>query len=407
MSVFKAGRVLASDSRWTGEEPDWNNWQSWDTQKFFRTREKAINFYNYYLDAAAMKPMVLDWMKKNGYKKESISLIKEAAPHVLPSTVGKLIRCMERGMPSLHPDADAHFASLPFHDESNPPKPKDDASVVLKLIDDALFLLTKDRVIASTGDKNPIKAAQLSPFDRIKKNVERDIIIPLDSLIDDWAVTSKTPPTLDLPSYLVNNKVPAQGCKIILDWINKNYEEYNSALEKTCMQCVEGFSYLSKPNLRRIVKILEGFMADVKTHANIKNNTRKPRTKKVKNADKQVSRLKYQTNSAEYSIDSISPSRIPTAQRLYTFNTKTRQLNVYYAKGSLGFGVQGTTLNSYDEDSSFGVTLRKPKDILDAILGATPKKLDKLFDGTNLKRKKINGRINAYTIILKVIEHRI
>jgi hypothetical protein len=164
---------------------------------------------------------------------------------------------------------------------------------------------------------------------------------------------------------------------------------------------------LSKPSLRKIVKILEDLISDVKNHAKIKNNTRKPRVKKVKNADKQVVRLKYQTNSAEYNLDSINPSRIPTSQRLYTFNTKTRMLSVYYANGASGFAVQGTTVKMYDVESSFSATLRKPKDILAAILGATPKKLDKIFDGVPLKKKKVNGRINPQTIILKVIENRI
>ena len=409
MNVFKAGRVVASDSKWTGEEPDWHGWESWDVEHFFRVRGRALNFYNYYLDSSSMKPMVLEWMKKNGYKKEDISLIKDAQPYVLPSTVGKLVRCLERGMPSMHPQADEHFASLPFHDPDNPPIPKDDAKCVFRLINDALSILKQNKYDKrdEVGVAVAPKVYQPSPLERIRKNVEKDIIAPLDSLIDDWANTSKTPPTLDLVGYLNNNKVPAQGCKFILDWLNRHYEEYNAALQKTDPQLVEGYEYLPKASLRKIVKILEDFISDVKSHAKIKNNTRKPRTKKVKNADKQVARLKYQTNSAEYNIDSINPSRIPTAQRLYTFNTKTRLLCVYYAKGAPGFTVQGTTVKEYNPDESFGATLRKPKEHLAAILGATPKKLDKIFDGVNLKKKKVNGRINPQTVIVRVIENRI
>jgi len=408
MNVFKAGRVIASDSKWTGEEPEWHGWEQWDVARFFTVKGRALNFYNYYLDSSLMKPMVLEWMKKNGYKKEEITLIKAAAPHALPSTVGKLIRCLERGMPSMHPAAAEHFASLPFHDENNPAIPKDDIKVIKNLINDALSVLKQTKYINETEAVTSVpKAHQPSPFERIKKNVEKDIIVPLDSLLDDWANTAKTPPTLDLSGYLRDNKVPAQGCKFVLDWLNRYQEEYNSALEKTDEQCVEGYSYLTKPSLRKIVKILDDLTVDVKSHAKIKNNTRKPRIKKVKNADKQVVRLKYQTNSAEYNLDSINPSRIPTSQRLYTFNTKTRTLSVYYANGAAGFAVQGTTVKMYDSELSWGATLRKPKDILAAILGATPKKLDKIFDGVTLKKKKVNGRINPQTIILKVMENRI
>ena len=408
MNVFKAGRVIASDSKWTGEEPEWHGWEQWDVAQFYHVKGRAINFYNYYLDSSLMKPMVLEWMKKNGYKKEEIAAIKEASPFALPSTVGKLVRCLERGMPSMHPEAVEHFASLPFHDENNPPIPKDDIKVINRLIHDALGVLKQTKYINETEAVAAApKMHQPSPLERIRKNVEKDVIAPLDSLIDDWANTAKTPPTLNINAYLKDHKVPAQGCKFILDWLNRHYDEYNSALEKTDAQFVEGFSYLSKTSLRKIVKILEDLISDVKNHAKIKNNTRKPRVKKVKNADKQVARLKYQTNSAEYNLDSINPSRIPTSQRLYTFNTKTKMLSVYYATGASGFAVQGTTVKMYDAESSFGATLRKPKDILAAILGATPKKLDKIFDGVSLKKKKVNGRINPQTIILKVIENRI
>lgn len=405
MSVFKAGKVIASDSKWTGDEPDWHGWEQWTVERFFKVRSRALNFYNYYLDSSSMKPMVLEWMKKNGYTKDEITCIKEAPPYALPSTVGKLVRCLERGMPAIHPNAEEYYASLPFHDEDNPPIPKNDQLCVRNYIYDALKTLKQasaEKIVTAAP-----KAYVPSPLERIKKNVEKDILAPLDSLLDDWCNTSKSPPTLDLSGYLINNKVPAQGCKFILDWINRHHEEYNGALQKTDKQCVEGFAYLSKPSLRKIVKILENFIVDVQTHAKIKTNSRKPRIKKVKNADKQVARLKYQINSAEYNLDSINPSRIPTSQRLYTFNTKTRQLNVYYASGSSGFVVQGTTVKMYDTESSFGATLRKPKDILAAIMSATPKKLDKIFDGVTLKKKKVNGRINPQTIILKVIENRI
>jgi hypothetical protein len=163
---------------------------------------------------------------------------------------------------------------------------------------------------------------------------------------------------------------------------------------------------MSKPNLRKIVSILETFKADVESHGKIKNAMRKPRTKKPKAADKQVQRLKYQSNSAEYALESVSPSRIPYAQRLYIFNTKTRQIGVYYASGNNGFEVKGTSLKGFDDALSFHATLRKPKDILTGVLSSTLKKLDKIFDGVKITKKKANGRLNEHTIILKVLEHR-
>ena len=403
-NAFKAGRVIAPDAKWTGDEPEWNGWENWSVERFYRTRSRALGFYNYYLDSAAMKPMVLDWMKANGYTKDEVSAIKEAHANILPSTVGKLVRCMMRGMPSIHPKAAEYFATLPFHDE--PPTPKDDAESVRRELNAALSVLRINNSMV-LGDDIKVKTLTPSPLDRIRERVHKEIVSQLEACIDEWTNTRSGNATLNISALLRDSKIPAQGCKTILDWLEKNHEEFNGALQRVDEQLVEGYSYFAKPELRKIVKTIESMINDVRNHAKIKNSTRKPRTKKVKDASKQVAKLKYQQHSADWSIDSVSPTRIPTAQRLYLFNTKTRALSVYIASGAAGFEVKGTSLKGYDTTSSFAATLRKPKETLNGILSSTPKQLDKLLSKLTVKKKPVNGRINEQTIILKIIEHKI
>lgn len=414
MSLFnKSGRVHAPDAKYTGEEPDWHGWEKWPIEKFYRTRQRALGFYTYYLDAASMKPMVLTWMKKENYPKEDIGALREAPPWYVSGTVGKLIRMMDRGMPSIHPRAHEHFATLEQYDEEIPLVPKDDKENVKAEIKRALETIRVERKVVLEYDlegnvigSKPDKKKKITPLDRIREKVDKEILVYVDELIDRWTDVSKGIATLNLGNMLRDHKIPAQGCGPIMSWVEKNLEEYGGALNKTDPQLVEGYSYLTKPQLKKIVSILEGMKSDIETHAKIKKATRKPRAKKPKAADKQVTRLKYQEHSAEYSVDSVSPSRVPYAQRLYVFNTKTRQLGVYYASGNAGFEVKGTSLKGYDAATSFHATLRKPQDILTGILASTPKKLDKIFDGVKLTRKKANGRFNEHTIILKVLEHR-
>ena len=401
----RSGKVHSPDFKYTGEEPDWHNWEKWTIEKFYQVQSKALRFYNYYLDGATFKPIVLAWMKKNGYTKDEISLIKEAPPWYLPTTVGKLIRMMDMGMPSIHPGAEEHFEGLQRYDEDVPLKPKDSIDVVNKYIRKALLAITTDAqctiVTAPQSEKKKI-----TPLDRIRERVQKDILIYLDELLDRWCDTSKGVATLNLGNMLRDHKIPTQGLGDIIKWIDHNLEEYRGAYEKTDPQLVEGYSHLSKPNLRKIVSILETLKADAESHGKMKNAMRKPRAKKPKAADRQIQRLKYQSNSSEYALESIAPSRIPYAQRLYIFNTKTRQIGVYYASGNNGFEVKGTSLKGFDDTLSFHATLRKPKDILTGVLSSTPKKLDKIFDGVKITKKKANGRLNEHTIILKVLEHR-
>lgn len=410
MSVFRAGRVLAPDSKWTGEEPDWHGWESWTIETFMAMRSRTLNFYNYYLDASHMKPMVLEWMKTKGYTATEIGLLKEASPNILPSTVGKLIRAMSRGMPPMHPNAAEYYEQLPFHEE--PPTPKSDLDTVKKEISTALVLLAhqaslKKSALQSEDGEPILQKAKVTPLDRINEKIDKEVIPQLDALVDSWGVPADGISSISMAGLLRDCKVPAQGCKKILSWVQRYHNDYTEALEKKCPQFVEAYSFLTKPELKKIVKNLETMLADIHAHSKTKMSMRKPRTKKVKDASKQVSKLKYQTNSVEYNLDSVSPARIPLAQRLYTFNTKTRQLGVYFASGSAGFEVKGTSLKGFDTSTSFIATLRKPGDLLTGILNSTPKRLEKIFDGVKLTRKEPNGRFNEHTIILKIIETKV
>jgi len=403
MSIFsKVGNVIASDSKWTGEEPTWTGWESWPVEKFYRLRNRALNFYQYYLTINDLKPIVLAWMKTEKYSKEQIALIKELNVPVLTS-IGKLIRCMNRGMPHMHPKAQDYFDTLPFHEE--PPVAKSDYALVKKEIAELLNnTYQADSVESAVVEE---KAKVISPMDRIRENTRKDVIMVLEELIDTWNGKTKDITIVNLLDLLKSHKVPTQGCKQIADWLSCHRVEYNDALEKTCPQAVESYSFLSKTELRKIVKAFDTMLNDVVLHSKIKVSERKPRIKKTKDATKQVAKLKYQLNSVDYSIDSVAPVRIPGSQRLYVFNTKNRQLSVFFASGNAGFEVKGSTLYGWDDAASFTTTLRKPASIITGILSSTPKKLDKIFDGLTTTRKKANGRLNENIVLLKILEHKL
>ena len=398
--AFRAGRVIAPDAKWTGDEPEWKDWQSWPIEKFFRVRSRALNFYNYYCDASMMRPMVLEWMKKEGYSEEDISMIREAPASYLPSTVGKLIRCMEKGMPSIHPNAQEYFNKLPFHDV--PPIAKDDKQIVKHEIGTALNLISSEKVLIDVNVKKLI-----TPLDRIKANVERDVISVLDQLIDKWTDTSKGVAVVNLQSLINDGKIPPQANKIVADWLNTRRSDFLAALEKTDDQLVEGYSYLTKTNLKLIISSIDNMLGVLSGHAKVKAAQRKPRKKKVKDATKQISSLKYQINSSEYNLDSINPVRIPAAQLLYTFNTKTRALCAYYASGQTGFEIKGTSLKGIDMSRSYSITLRKPNQVIPNVLSMTHKQFEVYLDSLKVVKKEVNGRINDLTILLKVSEQKV
>jgi hypothetical protein len=405
-SAFRAGKVLAPDSKWTGEEPDWHGWETWPVEKFMKERMRMLRFYSYYLNQIDLKPFVLTYMKERGYSKADISLIRGANPNVIPLTVGKLVRAMNRGMPSLHPKAEEYFKTLPFHDEDTPPPvPKDEHDIIASDINKALSHLRKETIVADTDEveKKPV----VSPFQRMLDKVNNDIIVPLEAMMDSWCKIDDIKTKVDsisLTSFVRDGNIPAPACKFITDWINKHLEEFRGAYDKTDDQLVEGYSFLSRPALKNRINCLEAMLDEIAKVYAKKKTMRKARVKKPKDASKQVARLKYQMNSADYNIDSINPIRVPTAQTVFLFNTKYRTLAVYYATGPAGFEVKGSSLKNFNEETSFVMTLRKPKEAIDAISTQTPKKVNNFLKTLKSKKRKATGRINAQTIILRTLD---
>jgi len=65
--------------------------------------------------------------------------------------------------------------------------------------------------------------------------------------------------------------------------------------------------------------------------------------------------------------------------------------------------VKGTSIKGFDEKLSYSMSLRKPSDVISAIVTKTDKQRDKIIDALTTKRKEANGRINDQTLILKVL----
>ena len=99
----RRGEVKAVDFKFTWTEPTWVDAESISAEEYNERLGRALRFYNYYLDSGQMRPWVIDWMGKNGYTKSDITAIKNLSPNALVSTVGKLVRMLQRGMPDTAP----------------------------------------------------------------------------------------------------------------------------------------------------------------------------------------------------------------------------------------------------------------------------------------------------------------
>jgi hypothetical protein len=103
-------------------------------------------------------------------------------------------------------------------------------------------------------------------------------------------------------------------------------------------------------------------------------------------------------------VASINPADILGASQLWIFNTKTRKLGCYFSIDSSGLSVKGTTLLNFDETKSIQKTVRKPEVVLPSVVSVGKVALRKTLTDINAVDQAMSGRINADTILLRVIK---
>tara|TARA_B110000444_G_C18788585_1_gene571274 strand:+ start:299 stop:1501 length:1203 start_codon:yes stop_codon:yes gene_type:complete len=393
----KYNRVVACDSKYTGEEPRWDGCESWDPVKFMVNRNRMFGFYNYYLSAKDLKVFALEWMKINGYTKDEIKYIKSLRDTLPSVTTSKLCRALNNGMLPTCDGYKEYYKDRPGYSVA---AAHDDLAHVKKEIKTLLSNYVKVVDTSDKPDSNQHKA-NISPIERLKNKVVSTVCAELDWMLDDWINCEPKVQGINVYSLLKQHTIPAAGLKYVEEWLGRCKSELVGAIEGD-PDSVEGYSHLTKPAIRARIKELTKMEEQVSKFRATNTNARKPRKKKVQSADRQVKSLNYLAESDEYAVTSMSPSNIPGARRLYTFNIKYRRMTVYECSSTDGFTVKGTSIKGFDEKLSYSMSLRKPSDVISAVVTKTEKQLDKIIDTLTTKRKEANGRINDQTLILKV-----
>jgi len=251
-------------------------------------------------------------------------------------------------------------------------------------------------------DASATNVIRLTPQQLMQRKINATILTDLDDLEDQWIRNEKTEFDMYTAFQKHGLKGPAVDSvrKVLDGWLL----DYEDAYHKRCEQAVEGYSHITRPELKRRIKVVTDMLADLdKIKAAVKA-TRKTRVARPKSADKQVQRLKYLKESKDYKLVSINPMQVPGAMRLFTFNQKTRALTEYVTSSPSGFEVSGTSIKKFDPELSRTVRLRKPDDFLPMALTKTPLQIDKEWKKLTTKTTVPNGRINEDTVLLRVME---
>jgi hypothetical protein len=369
MGVFtRTGEVKADDAKYTGTEPTWDDVSLLSPEDVEKKFSSALGFYAYYTSAKDLIPDLLAYMSDNSYSKGDIKLIKKHGEKVGVTTLGKIARMINRGMPYANPYLKNNIATC-----------------ILKAKNLDFIALDQDSELV----KKP-KAPAISPMKRLEQKVDSEVISHIDYALDEWTEDASNIASVHVATLLAGANIPAKGCQFVHKFLDRYINEGKEAYDKTCEQMVEGYSFFTRRELSKWIKTLEKMKADVSKYE--KANTKAiVRVKKVKPAGAQVRDMNYDKENSD-----VSAVKIPGSTHVVLFNQKTRKLQKYSALTRNGLSVRGTSIKDFDKDKSQQFTVRANQ--VETILSTAD--LVKGWDKLKGNKQPVNGRVNEHCKII-------
>jgi hypothetical protein len=242
--------------------------------------------------------------------------------------------------------------------------------------------------------------------DRIKE-ASGNIIAEIEEAVDDFIDNPDKFKGLDAVKLFRKLNVNQAHARHIRAFYEGPLAEYKMLQEPAREQdedLREGYAHLEKAAIKRGVTLFSGILGACDLISAESKATRKTRTPKPKSADKLVAKMKYCKVDEKYKVASINPVEIIDASEVWVFNVKTRKIGKYVAEEHATLQVKGTTLQFFDEKQSIAKTLRKPEQQLSDFNKSGKVQLRKFLDNIKGVETKLNGRINADTVILKAVK---
>jgi hypothetical protein len=341
---------------------------------------QMLNWYNYNKSSDDARKYFIEFLKLSGESPDTITKIEQCSSVSISSSVGYLCRIKTVNGKDVAVSYDQHI-----HQE----KVK-----ILQVVDAS----NNTEVDADVVEKKIGVQQHL-------ENQLRELLGELAEKVDHF-LQNGMKSDFDVSAWLKQTPVKHQHAKSIADYHEKVLlNELKEAQSGTCEQLTEAYSHLSKSDMKKFISFVENIIEEsrrwVDVAKQISLNNRAPRVKKPKSPLKQVAKLKYKKEDG--TLKSIPATQVVGATQLWVYNTKYRTLGVYVCTNAHGFSVKGCTILNFDTAESICKKLRKPEDVLPQVLEAGKVALRKILPGIRAKEKKLTGRINTDTILLKAV----
>lgn len=241
--------------------------------------------------------------------------------------------------------------------------------------------------------------APLSIQERILETA-RTHAAEFDAAIDEFVTTKAT--EFNAKAYLTSKQVSGAVAKKIGEFYKPTLEELTEAQQGKDEQLKEGYSHLSRIELRRLISFIQSIVDDCTQQTVSAKAQRKPRARKAKPASVVVKKMKYMREYPDLKLRSIDPAKIIGATELWVYIPEKRKLVVYRGADGGYLGVSGMSITNYDTKNSEVKTLRKPDEFFKGLTSTGKRAMANAWKAIKAKVSSPRARINEEMILLCV-----
>lgn len=326
---------------------------------------KAFNWYHSMCDKADARQYLRDYFRAD---KSMLKTVDKISDSMMPYTAAWMCRIASNGARRLEPD---------------------DLQFVTKKIVEA---------VKTKLDEDTLKPRDARPSiqDRMRDR-ESEIIGDIEALIDSGEKFS-------MYEWLKSREIPATYASKIVGYYTPWLAELVEAYEGRDEQLAEAYGHWTKGQLKDRISQFGSMLSDVERYGNVTKKIRAPRKARAVSMDKLLKYFKFQKESNEYKLASVSPESVIGASELWTFNTKYKIVTVFRAIDRGGLQVKRSSITNYDEKTSFSRGAgRQVEKVIDKIQNSGKIALKKLME--ELKSDKpLQERVNENTILVRVVK---
>ena len=365
-----------AETKYVGFEPEW---------RFQPTEENrvssfanAFQWYNYHYGKRDAKDMLCHYLEHNHRPKDAKLMrgISDSQIRVTPAWVCRMT-----------------LLGLVLNDHEQ------------GIVDEQIsqMLKAKQEIRRAQADVDADTAvAKLTIQDHLREKIS-ECCGELEGMFDDFIVAGAKMSADFKPIALMRgmNISPNMVGTVSAVW-ELRLAEFNEVIEGEDADLVEGYSHLTRLQLRNCVKFCETVINDCNSYVQLKKVERKPRAKKAVSPERQSVKFKYLKEFTELGLKSENPAKLVNSSEAWLYDTAKRRLIHVMADSHVGtFTVKGSAIVGFDALTTVQKTLRKPQEQLKMIMTAGKPQARREFSNIKATEVKFNGRGNPNLIILR------